>query len=76
MLRSEDASNWKATIQEECDLLMANSLWELTKLPRNHESVGCKWVFRTKKDALGEIVRYKARLVAKGYFSSGRSGFL
>jgi hypothetical protein len=29
--------------------------------------VGCKWVFRTKRDASGNVVRYKARLVAKGY---------
>ena len=27
----------------------------------------CKWVFFSKKDALGQVVRYKARLVAKGY---------
>jgi hypothetical protein len=29
--------------------------------------VGSKWVFRPKKDADGNIVRYKARLVAQGF---------
>ena len=29
--------------------------------------VGCKWVFKKKCTAQGEIERYKARLVAKGY---------
>ena len=46
---------------------MANGTWELTPLPKNRQSLGCKWVFRTKRDANGNVVRYKARLVAKGY---------
>ncbi len=46
---------------------MANGTWELVPLPKDRKSVGCKWVFRTKRDASGHIVRHKARLVAKGY---------
>ena len=29
--------------------------------------VGCKWVFKIKRNTSGEIKKYKARLVAKGY---------
>ena len=29
--------------------------------------IGCKWVFKTKRDANGQVERYKVRLVAKGY---------
>ena len=39
----------------------------MTKLSKDRKNVGCKWVFCTKNDALGEIIRYKARLVAKRY---------
>jgi hypothetical protein len=63
-MRSEDASKWEAAMQEEYDSLMANGTWELDALSKRRKSVACKWVFRRKKDASGEVVRYKARLVA------------
>nr|GEY18600.1 ribonuclease H-like domain, reverse transcriptase, RNA-dependent DNA polymerase [Tanacetum cinerariifolium] len=39
----------------------------VTTLPKGHNAIGLKWVFKTKRDANGNIVKHKARLVAKGY---------
>lgn len=39
----------------------------MVPLPSHKTSIGCKWVFRIKKNSDGSIARYKACLVAKGY---------
>ena len=75
-MRSEDASKWEAAMQEEYDSLMANGTWELASLPKGRKSVGCKWVFRTKRDASGDVIRHKARLVAKGFSQVAGVDFL
>ena len=44
-----------------------NGVWELVQLPKGCKAIGCKWVFKTKRDSKGDIERYKVRLVAKGF---------
>nr|GEY48132.1 ribonuclease H-like domain, reverse transcriptase, RNA-dependent DNA polymerase [Tanacetum cinerariifolium] len=51
----------------ELDSINRNYSWELTTLRKRHKAIGLKWVFKTKKDANGNIIKHKARLVAKGY---------
>ena len=66
-LKCEDANKWEAAMEDEYHSLLANGTWELTTLPKDRKAVGCKWVFKTKRDASGEVVRRKARLVARGF---------
>lgn len=47
--------------------IMKNDTWELVDPPKDHKSIGVKWVYKTKLNERGEVEKYKARLVAKGY---------
>jgi hypothetical protein len=54
-------------MKEEMNSIKNKEVWDLVEFPNGAKSIGCKWVFKTKKDSLGNIERYKARLVAKGF---------
>ena len=54
---------WTAAIQEEYDSLIKNGAWELVDLPPGKNLITCKWVFKAKHDANGNIVRFKARVI-------------
>ena len=58
---------WEKAIQEELAALKAAGTWEVVDAPEGVNIVGSKWVFKAKKDAAGNVVRYKARLVAQGF---------
>ena len=54
-------------MSEEYDALVRNGTWELVPLEDITNLVGCKWIFRIKRNSDGSIDRYEARLVAKGF---------
>nr|GEZ07536.1 ribonuclease H-like domain, reverse transcriptase, RNA-dependent DNA polymerase [Tanacetum cinerariifolium] len=58
---------WIEAMKVELDSINRNNTWELTTLPKGHKAISLKWVFKTKRDANGNIVKHKARLVAKCY---------
>jgi len=44
---------------------MHNKRWHLVPLGKGKNLIDCKWVYKIKRKANGDIDRYKARLVAK-----------
>jgi len=62
-----DWNLWKQAMHEELTMLSNAGTWELIEPPENVNIVGFKWVYKAKKDAAGNIVRYKTRLVAQGF---------
>ena len=66
-MSGENSDKWLMAMKEELKSMDDNNVWEMTELPKDSKRVGCKWVFKTKRDSKGNVERYKARLVAKGY---------
>ena len=66
-MSGENSDKWLMAMKEELKSMDDNNVWEMTELPKDSKRVGCKWVFKTKRDFKGNVERYKARLVAKGY---------
>lgn len=54
-------------MSDEFNALLRNETWTLVPFHPSQNLVGCKWVFRIKRNSDGSIERYKARLVAKGF---------
>ena len=58
---------WYDAMKDELDSMANNQVWDHVELPKGGKAIGCKRIFKTKRDFLGNIERYKARLVAKRF---------
>ena len=60
-------AKWRHAMQDEFNALIQNQTWDLVSPQCASNLVGCKWIFRVKRNSNGSISRYKALLVAKGF---------
>ncbi|XP_069144581.1 uncharacterized mitochondrial protein AtMg00810-like [Solanum lycopersicum] len=44
----------RKAMEEEIQSIEKKNTWELTTLPKDHRAIGVKWIYKTKKNALGE----------------------
>ena len=64
----EDWSHWKDSMRDEMRSIMVNHTWKLVPAPQNGAKViQGRWVFRTKTDGNGRVIKYKSRWVVKGF---------
>ncbi|CAL2253600.1 unnamed protein product [Prunus armeniaca] len=66
-MKSAQAPLWHKAMLEELNSMAKNGVWTLTNSTSSRKPIGCKWVFKTKRDSQGRVERLKARLVAKGF---------
>jgi hypothetical protein len=70
----KERKSWREAIRKEFNDMKKRGVWRKTKqqhIPENKRLIGCKWVFKHKKDG-----RYRARLCALGYSQVPREDFM
>ena len=65
--QSSNFEKWMESMKDEMKSMKNNGVWDLVELPEGVKPIGCKWIFKTKRDSKGNIVRYKTRLITKGF---------
>ena len=63
---------WIDAMKEEFSALHRQNTWSLVPATPSMNLVGCKWVYKIKRNADGLVTQYKARLVAKGFHQQAR----
>ena len=66
-LQSPEAKLWIEAMIEEIRYTVDNHAFFLCDLPPGRKSIGCKWVYKIKRNANNTFERCRARIVAKGY---------
>ncbi|KAK4380832.1 Copia protein [Sesamum angolense] len=62
-----DSDKWLEVMKSEMNSKGSNQVWTLVNPSKSVRPVGCKWVYKHKLGAEGEVTAFKARPVAKGY---------
>ena len=66
-IESSNSQKWIDAMNEEMKSMKDNDVWELVPLLEGAKPIGCKWIFKIKKDSKGNVERNNARLLAKGF---------
>ena len=60
-MSSKESNSWYSAMKEEMNSMKSNQVWDLIEFPNGVKAVGCKWVFKTKKDSLGNVDQFLYR---------------
>ncbi|KAL8097695.1 hypothetical protein AgCh_030709 [Apium graveolens] len=66
-MSSVDSEKWHSAMKSEMESMYTNQVWTLVEAPEGVKPIGCKWVYKRKIGADGQMETYKARLVGKGF---------
>lgn len=66
-INCEEKRMWFESMQNELNSIEKNKTWTLVDLPAGRQAIGSRWVYKIKRNADNDPVKYKSRLVAQGF---------
>ena len=72
-INCKESDLWFEAMKEEMNSMRSNEVWDLVELPNGAKAIGYKWVYKTKKDSLGNIERYKLGSLLKDSIKKRRN---
>ena len=66
-LQSANSHKWIDAMKDKMKSIEDNDVWDLVEFPTLSKPIGCKLIFKTKRDSNGNVGRYIAHLVTKGF---------
>ena len=46
-------------MKDEMKSMSSNGVWDLEEILKGAKTVGCKWVYKIKRDSRGNVERFK-----------------
>ena len=62
-----DGDQWIKVMDLEMESMYLNLVQELVDQPNGVKPIGCKWIYKRKRDQTGKVQTFKDRLVAKDF---------
>jgi len=59
-INGDNSDKWLDVMKDKIKSMAHNDVWDLVEFLEGCKRVGCKWVFKIKRDTHGNIERYKA----------------
>src|SRR3954471_2130671 len=66
-MMSPNSTEWLQAMKSEMESMYENHVWDLVIPQEGLKPIECKWIFKIKTYADGNVTIHKARLVAKGF---------
>ena len=66
-MESSNSKTWIDAMNAEIKSMKDNDVWDLVPLLEGTNPIGCKWIFKNKRDSKGNVERYETPLVAKDF---------
>ena len=67
VMQRSDSDKWLKAMKSKMESMKINNVWTLVDPPKEIKPIGCKWIFKKKRNADKKAKIYKTHLVVKGY---------